>query len=116
MLRRLFSSIGGRRRRRNIESETDDELQFHIEMETEANCARGLSMEEARRQALRDLGGVTQTREAVREVRARWLDAVWQDFRFALRRWRHRPGFAGAAVLTRSTRHSPADRRISVCA
>ena len=29
--------------------------------------------------ALRDFGGVTQTREAVRDVRTIWLDSVWRD-------------------------------------
>jgi len=92
--------LGGLFRRRHVECEIDEELRFHLEMESQANRARGLSPEEARRQALRDLGGVAHTREAVREVYASWFDAMWRDLRFALRRWRHRPGFATAATLT----------------
>jgi putative ABC transport system permease protein len=99
-MRRLISLFTNLRRRRDVESEIDDELRFHVEMETEAHRARGLPIEEARRNALRDLGGVTQTREAVREVRMRWMDTMRQDVRFAFRRWRHRPGFTAAAIFT----------------
>jgi putative ABC transport system permease protein len=54
--------------------------------------------------ALRDLGGLTQTREATREVRLTWLDAlldsVWQDLRHTLRLARSKPGFTSIAVLS----------------
>ena len=66
---RLITFLSSFLRRRNVESEIDEELRFHLDMETDAHRARGLSMENARRNALRDLGGVTQTREAIRAVR-----------------------------------------------
>ena len=68
-------------------------------METDANHARGLSPDEARRVALRDLGGVMQTTEAVRAVRTPWLDTVWQDVRHGTRMLRRSPGFALMAML-----------------
>ncbi len=54
MLHRFITYLRGLLRRRKVEAETDDDLRFHVEMETEANRARGLSMEKARRVALRD--------------------------------------------------------------
>jgi hypothetical protein len=65
MLRRLFSLVVGLVTRRRAERELDEELRFHGAMETEANVARGMTSAEARRAALRDLGGQEQTKEAV---------------------------------------------------
>jgi len=87
-------------RRRRIEAEADEELQFHIEMETEAHRARGLSPDEARLAALRDFGGLTQAREGVRGVRTTWMDSASQDFRYAARLWWRQPAFTAAALLT----------------
>jgi predicted permease len=84
--------------RRRAESELDDELRFHVEMETQANLERGLSASEARRVALGDLGGVTQARESVRQVRALWFESVWQDARHACRGLWRRPALSAAAI------------------
>ena len=87
--------------RRCAEAELDEELRFHVEMETRANIERGMTPEEARRAALRDIGGVTQTIEAVRDVRGLpFVEHVVQDVRGALRRVTREPGFAAAVVLT----------------
>jgi len=75
MFGRLLAILRGLVTRRRAERELDEELRFHIEMETQANTAEGMSAAEARRVALRDLGGVTQTTESVRGVRAMWLDS-----------------------------------------
>lgn len=77
-----------------------EEIQFHVEMETQANIERGMTREEARRVALRDLGGVTQTKEAVRQTRGGWIDAVVRDVRHAVRLLARNPRFTAAAVLT----------------
>ena len=50
--------------------------------------------------ALRDLGGLTQTREAVRDVRRIWVDDLRHDAQYAVRTLRRSPGFATVAVLT----------------
>jgi predicted permease len=82
------------------ESDLNEELQLHLERETERLQASGLSREDARLQALRLFGGVEQIKEASRDARgAAALDALARDTRHGLRRlvrdWR----FTTAAVL-----------------
>ena len=87
--------------RGRAEAELEEELRFHVEMETRANIEHGMTPGDARRAALRDFGGVTQTTEAVRDVRRLPLiEHVVQDVRGALRRVKREPGFAAAVVLT----------------
>jgi putative ABC transport system permease protein len=103
MLTRLLAYVKGLVRRGAIDTEVDEELGFHVEMETRANIARGMKPTEARRVALRDLGGVTQTREATREVRRLpWFDTLSRDVRHALRSLRRNPAFSVVTVLSRS--------------
>jgi predicted permease len=82
------------------ESDLREELQLHLERETERLQATGLSREDARLQARRLFGGVEQIKEASRDARGTgaW-DALVRDTRHAARRlvrdWR----FTTAAVL-----------------
>jgi putative ABC transport system permease protein len=98
MLSRLIGRIRGIAARRSAASELDEELQFHLTQEIDANIARGLSPQRARRAALRDLGGLEQTREAVGDVRALWLDGLWRDARHAIRALRAAPAFTVVAL------------------
>jgi predicted permease len=100
MLARLIAYLRGLARRRRIDAEVEDELRFHLEQQVEANIAHGMSPPEARRVALRDLGGLTPIRQAVREVRTTWLDSVWYDTRHAVRSLRRSPVFTAVALLT----------------
>ena len=88
-------------RRSATERELNEELEFHLAMETRKQLGRGLSAEEARRQALLTFGGVDRVREEHRDVRGgRWAERLWQDVRYAVRGlWQSR-GFTTAAVLT----------------
>ena len=86
---------------RRTRAETDEELQFHIERQIEANLAAGMSAEEARRQAVIAFGGVESAREACSEQRPGWwMDTVLQDVRYGLRGLRRNPAFAITAIVT----------------
>ena len=98
MFNTILTRVRGLLQRARVSREMDDELRFHLEMEAQSHVAQGISPEEARRRALRDLGGVDQTKEAIRDVRASWIDSAWQDLRYAVRSFRRQPGAAVAAV------------------
>ena len=86
--------------RKRVERELDEELQFHLEMEAHANRAQGLPEAAAKRQALLDLGGVEQTRLAVRDVHATIVDSVLQDLAYGLRLLVRGRSAALPAILT----------------
>ena len=82
-------------------SEVDEELQFHVEQQIDANIAAGMPLEEARRQAAMVFGGVQRAREECREQRpGYWLETLLQDVRYAVRGCRRNPAFTLTVVLT----------------
>jgi len=83
-----------------LDQELDEEMASHLEMAVEENMRRGLSPEEARRQALVRFGGVQQARELHRESRGLpWLDVLVQDLRYTFRILKRDCGFTTVAVL-----------------
>ena len=83
--------------RRRLEREMQEEMAGHLERSTARLMARGLSAQEARREAIREFGNVTYLQEEARYARGtRWLDELGGDLRFALRHSARRP----AATLT----------------
>jgi len=99
MIARLFATLRGLLGRRRIDDEIVEELRDHLEREVETHRSRGVSAEEARRLALRDLGGMTQTIESTRAVRATWLDTIWRDVGYAARVLRRSPRFTATALI-----------------
>ena len=83
------------------EREMDEEMRFHLEMATRKNIERGMTPDEARRNALAQFGGVAHHQEAALEgVPGFWIDELRLDLKYALRTLRRNPGFAIAVVLT----------------
>ena len=79
----------------------DDDIRDHIEREIQDNLDRGMSPEEARRQALLRFGNVALVKEDTRAVWVRqWLEQLMQDGRYTIRTLRRSLGYALVAVAT----------------
>lgn len=88
-------------RRKQADQDLDDELRDHLEQNTQEHIAKGLTPEDARRQALLELGGIEKRKEECRDTRrVRWLQDFTQDLRFGVRVLRRSPSFSAVAVLT----------------
>jgi len=100
-LRAWSLRLPGLFRKQRHESEMAEELQSNLQLHIEDNLARGMSPEEARRQALLKLGGLEQAKELCRDRRTLpALESFFKDMRYALRNLRANPGFASIAILT----------------
>jgi putative ABC transport system permease protein len=88
-------------RRAKADAELEAELRFHIDQLIEENIAKGMTADEARSLALRQMGGVTQFQEACRDVRqVNVFEELGRDVRHAVRILQKSPGFTVVAVLT----------------
>src|SRR5262249_14968406 len=87
-------------RRRQWRERVDEELEFHIGMETEQNIRHGMAPRDARAAALPKLGHTTPVSDEVHHMTTLlFLDETARTVRLSLRTLRMNPGFALTAVL-----------------
>jgi hypothetical protein len=73
-------------KRKAVEGDLDDELQFHFERFVEKQMKAGLTWEEAMRKARMELGGMEQVKEECRDARGvNFVATAIQDLRYTLR-------------------------------
>jgi predicted permease len=107
MKRRLFKLPW--RTARDIRTDVDDELRFHIDERTAALVAMGLAPDAARVQALREFGDVDDARQYItnldrgtesRTRRKDYFSELRQDLAYAVRKLRSAPAFTITAIIT----------------
>ncbi len=101
MLSDLYIRFRSLFRRTAVNGELDDELRFHLEMQTAKYVEAGLTPEEARRQARLEFGGFEQVRGECHDARGvSFAETIAQDVRFGLRMLRKSPVFTAAVIAT----------------
>jgi predicted permease len=98
-LDRMRRSVATLFRRKSETARLDEEMRFHLEQEIAERIARGISPEDARREAMRQFGNPTLLRD---EARRSWnwgrLETLGRDLRFGSRALMRSPGFTVTAV------------------
>ena len=94
-LARLLALFGGDR----LDRELRDEIRAHLELAERDALARGLSAEEARRDARLAFGSIARVEELHRDDRSsRWIENIVKDARYAVASLRREPMFAIVSI------------------
>jgi putative ABC transport system permease protein len=84
-----------------VEADLDAELRSYVELLVEKKVKAGMAPDEARRQALIEVGGIEHTKDQVRDERPGMLvENALRDLKHGARLLKRSPGFATVAVLT----------------
>ena len=107
---RWLRSLG---RRRELDSELDEEIRFHLEQQTAKNLCVGMTPDEARRRALVTFGALESAKESARDqFRVALLEDSLRDLRYGWRALRRAPVFTIVATLKTRPRHRRGDQRL----
>ena len=88
-------------RRRRVDEDIRVELDTHLDLLTDRYVRAGMSRDDARASAVRQLGNLTWHREEIHRMNGiRLLDELHQDLRSAGRSFRRRPALAAAVIVT----------------
>lgn len=99
----LRSFWSGVRRPSQLDADMNDEMRFHIEMETKRFQQRGFSADEAARQAALAFGGVEKYRGAGRDALGlTWTRGFSSDLKLGTRMLRKYPGLTAVALFALS--------------
>ena len=87
--------------RSQLDHEIEAEIQAHVEMRIADNIERGMSAEEARRDALMRFGNPQVMKERVTAADVEMvLDSLWRDLHYSVRQLLRAPAFALTAIVT----------------
>jgi putative ABC transport system permease protein len=101
LLRNIASGLRSLFRKEHVDRELDEELRTYLEMEAAAKMKQGMNHEDAVRAVRLERGNLELTKEVVRS--AGWesfVEACWQDLRYAMRSLRKSPVLATVVVLS----------------
>ena len=98
LLRDRLRALAGREK---VIDDIDREMRLHVDLQTDANIAAGMSPAEARQEALRTFGNVNKIRDTAYDVRGGGLlETLSQDIRYGARVLIKHRTFTTIAVLT----------------
>jgi putative ABC transport system permease protein len=97
----LYLKLRALWKRRELDRDLEDELQFHLAMREEAYMRNNRSRGPAQASARRRFGNVTAIQERCRDLWTfGWFESFLRDVRYAVRQLRRSPGFTVAAAVT----------------